>query len=67
MEMIFLGFDCLASSSILIKVDAVSRCGCGYKKLVNEEEDLFIDFSGILWVIFAKGNSLEKIFIILRK
>lgn len=46
--MIFLGFDCLASSSILIKVDAVSRCGCGYKKLVNEEEDLFIDFSGIL-------------------
>ena len=44
--MIFLGFDCLASSSILIKVDAVSRCGCDYKELVNEEEDLLTDFQG---------------------
>ena len=38
------GFDCLASSSILIKVDAVSRCGCDYKELINEEEYLLTDF-----------------------
>lgn len=32
--------------SLLIKVNAVSGCGCGYKELVNEKEALLTDFQG---------------------